>query len=326
MNWWENISYRDYKVYKDIIELHKNVPQITNQDNTIIFMKNSMSGLGSQMTIFTQNSHYAYSNINSNILYIPHYSENNRQFKYHDENHANSFFIYFTLTDIYKNRLQNTNITDWNIYFCYATTWIPNYPKFDRYSFEDYYSSNNIIFYNYFKSLFQLYNTINTIKTKYNIEYTNIPEKNYNRLIGIHLRSNMHFIDEYKHNGTIIIKDILQILKERFDKLYFNNYSIFIATDVSTYIDYCKEIFIENNSIKLYYIPEIDRIESDIYDSIPLLDNKKGIKLGFDILTECELLSKCDELWLSTSNITCILEFIGRKALDSDIHYFNKPY
>jgi hypothetical protein len=57
----------------------------------------------------------------------------------------------------------------------------------------------------------------------------------------------------------------------------------------------------------------------------PLLDDKKGVKLGFDILTECKILSECDELWLSTSNITCILEFIGRNALDSDIHYLNKP-
>ena len=177
MNWWENICYKNYKVYTDILDVYKNEPQIGSKDNTIIFMKNSMSGLGSQMTIFTQNSHYAYSTINPNILYIPHYSENNRQFKYHDENHANSFFIYFSLTDIYKNRLQNTNITDWNIYFCYATTWIKNYPVFNSYSFEDYYNNNNNIFYNYFKSLFQLYNTIDNIKHKYSIEYTNIPKK-----------------------------------------------------------------------------------------------------------------------------------------------------
>jgi len=269
MNWWENIYFKNYKVYTDIIELYKNEPQISNQDNTIIFMKNSMSGLGSQMTIFSNNSHYAYSKINSNILYIPHYSENNPQFKYHDETYANSFFIYFELTDIYKNRLKNTNITDWNIYFCYATTWIPNYPKFDRYSFEDYYSSNNNIFYNYFRSLFKLYNSIYTIKNKYNIEYTNIPDinnkHNDHKIIGIHLRSDMHYRDEYQYNRIISVKETLYKLKERFDDLYKNSYSIFIATDISTYIEYCKEIFI-NDSIKLYYIPEIDRIDSDIYD------------------------------------------------------------
>ena len=143
MDWYENIGFKNYKLYYDVIELFKNEPQISTQKNTIIFMRNSMSGLGSQLTIFSQNSHYVYTHINSNIICIPHYSENNQQFKYHDESFENSFFIYFKFIEAYKNMLNNTNIEDWNIYFCQSIFWIPNHPEFDRSTFVNFYSKNN---------------------------------------------------------------------------------------------------------------------------------------------------------------------------------------
>jgi hypothetical protein len=325
MDWYENIEFKEYKIYYDIIDLFKNEPKISTQKNTIIFMKNSMSGFGSQLTIFSQNSHYVYTHINPNIICIPHYSENNKQFKYHDERFKNSFFIYFKFIDSYKNILNNTDINDWNIYFCQSIFWIPNHPFFDRTSFNDFYSNNNNTFYEHFKSKFKLNIDINNIINTYKIQYSNLPPSDIlykKKLIGIHLRSKYHSLAEYSQFGNFDIKNILIKLKYRFDKYYNENYCIFVATDVRTYIDYCKEIFNDNGNIqKLYYIPEINRIDSENFDSIPLLEDNKGAKLGFDILMECKTLSICDELWLSTSNITCILEFIGRKACDDDIHW-----
>lgn len=335
MDWYEDIGYKKYKLYYDIIELFKNEPQIAHQQNTIIFMKNSMSGLGSQLTIFSQNSHYVYTHINPDIICIPHYSENNQQFKYHDERLNNSFFIYFKFIDTYRNMLINTNIEEYNIYFCQSIFWIPNHPVFDRSSFHDFYSKNNNIFYDHFKSKFKLIlnqtnKTIDNASQESNellsserVKYSNLPpDISYKKIIGIHLRSKYHSQVEYSKFGNFDIKNILIKLKFRFDKYYNENYCIFVATDVNTYIDYCKEIFPDNCNVqKLYYIPEINRINSEDFDSIPLLEDKKGIELGFDILTECKTLSMCDELWLSTSNITCILEFIGRKTLDDDIHW-----
>jgi hypothetical protein len=316
MLWYENINSNDYKVYHDILDLVKQVPQIYTQNNTIIFMKNSMSGLGSQITIFTQNAHFTNSCINNNIICIPHYSENNQQFKYHEEKYNNSFFLYFKLNDYYFNLLNNRelDITKWNIYFCNSITWIKCHPEFDRYSFDSFYSKQNYIFYNYFKSRFKLNNNNIFIKKPDNL--SNI------KLIGIHLRSKYHSKAEYSQFGNVDIKKILIKLKRRFDDLYKGNYSIFIATDVSIYISYCKEIFLEDSPHKkLFYIQNIDRVNTDDADSIPLLEHKKGYKLGSDILSECKILSECDELWLSTSNISCIVEFIGRNTNNDNIHW-----
>jgi hypothetical protein len=317
MDWYKTTKSIDYTVYHDVIELIKNVPQLIEQENTIIFMKNTMSGMGSQLTIFSQNSHFVQTKINKNIICIPHYSENNQQFKYHEETCINSFFLYFKLTDPYVNLIESIEKEKWNIYFCQAIFWIPNHPEFDRYSFNAFYSENNRIFYNHFKSKF----TLNILSNNY---YSSIQDNNKTtRLIGIHLRSKYHAQAEYAQFGIVNIKDVLLKLKNRFEKLYNGNYRVFVATDVSMYIDYCKEIFVDTDttSNKFLYLPEIERISTDDRDSIPFLENKKGYKLGLDIFSECKKLSECDELWLSTSNITCILEFIGRTTTDDNIHW-----
>jgi hypothetical protein len=73
-------------------------------------------------------------------------------------------------------------------------------------------------------------------------------------------------------------------------------------TDISFYIDIAKAIFTE-----VYYFENITRIgeEHDIITRLPL--DKSGYKLGSDILNECFALSLCDKIYVSNSNIVCLV-------------------
>ena len=87
---YENIPITD-KIYEDINEL---LEIIDMDDNNIINIINGNSGMGSQLTLYLQTSSYIHDR-NSKIICLPHFSNNNKNFKYHNKEYNNSFFMYF---------------------------------------------------------------------------------------------------------------------------------------------------------------------------------------------------------------------------------------
>ncbi len=61
---------------------------------------------------------------------------------------------------------------------------------------------------------------------------------------------------------------------------------------------------------KKKYLPDIKRISNE-GDSIPQLESYKGFILGKDILSECLLLSLCDHVFVSISNIPYIITLLN---------------
>lgn len=91
---YENIPINNNKIYENIESLISENKNIKTDDNIIINIINGMSGMGSQLTIFIQTQYY-FKEINEKIICLPHFSNNQYGFKYHDTKYNNSFFLYF---------------------------------------------------------------------------------------------------------------------------------------------------------------------------------------------------------------------------------------
>lgn len=289
MNNYENVSLFGEPIYKNVFELFHFHPFLKTDKETVIFFINGCSGFGSQLTLFAQNGLFV-EDYNPNIICLPYFCHNNRSFKYHEEGLYNSFFLYFDYTQIVNMKkkffVHNTQLSQ-ESFIIYSTP-MTLHPI-------------NCQYINYIKSRFQL-KIGNEVK-----EWISTIRKPEKRLVGIHIRSIAQKIAHANECGlpqTGIREQIIK-LKSKMDKLYgINNYILFIATDVSLYIDLCKEIFGLIN-----YIESIARIACE-EDSIPLLGNISGFKLGSDILYDCLALSLCDEIYVSYSNIPFIIDII----------------
>jgi hypothetical protein len=271
---YENIEIGDNTIYENVVELLDNNKNIETGNNIILNVINGRSGFGSQLTLFMQVLHYFKNVVNPNVICLPHFSNNNDNFKYHDKKHNNSFFLYF------KKKTDIVDLQNYIQYFVKVNTFsIENYPFFKgdipvmnnpmNKSFIDLFSSN----YDLKKNL-DVEKQINEIKKP---------------LIGIHIRSiaqkKAHDAD-YLNTST---KDRLLTVKNKCDKEY-GEYSIFIASDTNPNIELAKTIFND-----IYYFDNITRIDND-GDIIQSLDpHETGYKLGSDILNECFGLSMCDK-------------------------------
>jgi len=283
---YENIPCND-KIYENIDILLSNNPNIKNDKYIIINFVNGDSGFGSQMTFFMQNKCYFYE-LNKNIICLPYFNKNGNNFKYHDERFNNSFFLYF------KKKNDINNLSDYQIFFVNT-----NYINYDIVTFVIPIMSNTINkkFIENFK------NDFNIIKNDEVIFKINNLKKE-KKIFGIHIRS---IAQKKTHNNeylSISIEDRLRNLKKKIDS-ETENYNIFLATDVISYIELSKKIF-DN----IYYFDNVSRIDSE-EDSIPNIDNNDiGYKLGSDILNECLALSLCDKIFISNSNIPFIISII----------------
>jgi len=282
LNPYENIDISGLTIYHDINSLISDNENIKTESNIIINLLNGTSGMGSQLSLIMQNMYY-FKEMNPNIICLPHFSKNNDHFKYHNPKYFNSFFLYFK---------RKENILDISNYkqYCLQLGIIDSYP-----------------FFNPIAPIMQS-EPNNKYITNFNKEYDfiRLPEivDNINRLkkekplIGLHMRS---YVQKKIHQDsyiTISIKDRLTKVKEKLDSEN-KDYSIFLATDVVTYIDIAKTIF--NNDI--YYFDNITRMVDDNEDVITqLTDDQAGYKLGSDILNECLALSMCNKVYLSFSN------------------------
>ena len=285
-------DYENVKINNEITDLSTvmNINNIDKVDNIIIHIVNGYSGFGSQLTLFMHMQSYI-NNINKNIICLPHFSLNSQNFKYHDDNYNNSFFIYF------KRKIDIENLQNYKQYFV-NTKVLDNYPFFE-FSIPVISNLNNKKYIYLFIENFYYIKNKDVIKNINDIKLNNIP------LYGIHIRSIRQKQSHDNNYLSISLKDRLINLKKKIEDKN-NNYNIFIATDVNMYIDLSKEIF---NNINIEYINNIERINSE-EDSIPNI-NIKGYKVGSDILNECYALSMCDKIYVSNSNIPYIISIMN---------------
>jgi hypothetical protein len=273
---YENISITDKiyqdKIYQSIDDLINNNNHIKTDSNIIINIVNGGSGFGSQLNLFMQHSYYL-KELNPNIICLPHFSNNNQQFKYHDKNYNNSFFMY------YKRKTDITNLVDYKIYFVGVTN-LPNPVLGDN--------KTTIAFNNEFEYI----KNNSVIKSISNIKKP---------LIGIHLRSIAQKIVHESEFLSTSYSDRLLKMKEKLDN-ELKEYSVFVMTDTNDHLDLAKSIFGD-----IYYFDNVTRIDGQ-HDIMNVLSHEEsGYKLGLDILNECFALSLCDKVFLTRSNINVII-------------------
>lgn len=294
---YENYPIGKNHIYKDVYNLIEENPNIKTDNNILIYLVNWGSGFGSAMTVFMMDFLYI-NKINNNIICLPHFSKNTKNFKYHDENYNNSFFLYFK----YKEDL---DINNYKIFFCHSTPILSFEKQLPIMNNE--YTRDNILLFNNFFSLNKDVVTIsnNTVKLFEN-----------KVIIGLHLRSRAQLIvhPEENMNSNFDLKNTLLKLKEKLD-IEYNNYGVFIATDVNFYIDISKEVFND-----VYYLDFIQRINTE-EDSIEIIDDKFiGYKLGSDILNDVYCLSLCNKVYLRPSNIMYLVTILNPNI---NIEYIN---
>ena len=280
---YENLSSYGYNIYKNIDILINKNPNILIDDNILIYFINWGYGFGSALTVFMSNQ-YKLNTINDKIICLPHFSVNTDYFKYHDIKYNNSFFLYFK----YKNDI---NINDKKIYF------VKSYPT-NLFVNEIIPPMNDIINTKFIQLFNNNFNLI--INNTWRSYIMNIKKKT-NNLIGIHLRSSIrNIIENSELSSNFNLINTLIKYKNKFDSEY-DDYKIFIASDTQLYIN-------------------ISRIESED-DSVPLLNNHMGYKLGSDILNDCYCLSMCDTVYVAPSNIIFIISIINPNINMKNIEY-----
>lgn len=305
MELYENYPVNKH-VYSNIYELLDNNPNL-QKETAIIYLINWPYGFGSALTIYIQNAIFL-NKINKNLIVLPHYSNNTRNFKYHDETLNNSFFKYFKSNQVLNVDTNNMNNT--NIYFA-KTVVLANEGKM---SFQIPIKSNEINkrFVEYFL------NNYTPIVNKNVKEYINkIREANKSKpLIGIHIRSTAQKRLECNDYLEIEFENRLLDVKRKIENNY-PNAVIFIATDVELYITKMKELFgkggekeKEKEKDNVYYLDYIKRIYNE-GDSIPQLDKYKGYTLGSEIMDDCYALSLCDKIYISNSNIPFLVTLMN---------------
>lgn len=86
-------KYKPTIIYNDIGSLLSNNQNLYSEE-VIIFLINNDNGMGSNLTIIVNNLLYL-KNINPKLHVLGHFSINGYNFKYHDIQLNNSFFLYF---------------------------------------------------------------------------------------------------------------------------------------------------------------------------------------------------------------------------------------
>jgi hypothetical protein len=278
------------RVYSNIYELLDNNPNLQKQETAIIYLINWPYGFGSALIIYIQNAIFL-KRLNKNLIVIPHYSNNTRNFKYHDKTLNNSFFKYFKSNQVLT--IDNTT----NIYFA-KTVVLADEGKM---SFQIPIKSNEINkrFVEYF---LDSYTPIVNNKVKEFMDKINQSKP----IIGIHIRSIAQKRMECDGYLQVEFENRLHDVKRKIENNY-PNANIFIATDVELYITKMKELFGKDN---VYYLDYIKRIYNE-GDSIPQLDKYKGYTLGSEIMDDCYALSLCDKIYISNSNIPFLVTLMN---------------
>jgi len=275
-------------VYEHVYDLLTNQPNIQTE-KAVIFLINWPYGFGSALIIHIQNAIFL-TNLNKNLIVLPHYSNNTRNFKYHEINENNSFFTYFK-----KNDSKTVDMSV-KIYFAKAMV-LSDMPKI-TYKIPVMSDSTNK---EYIQYLLDNYTPIlnENVRT-----YIDSIRQNNKPLIGILIRSIAQKRLENNSYLTVDLDTRLQNVKQKIENLY-PHAIIFIATDVSLYIHKMKSLF-DN----VTYLDYIKRVYNE-GDTIPQLDKYKGHILGRDIMDDCYALSMCDKVYVSNSNIPFLVTMMN---------------
>lgn len=287
---YENYSKSNHHIYNNINELVYN-NDIKFKNNIVIYLLNWPCGFGSALTVFMQNMYYLLY-YNKDLIVLPHFSKNSSNFKYHEEQLNNSFFLYYK----YK---YDINLNDKVIYFSKTIPLETPHPFFSYcipLNINDY----NMKYINCFNNNFSICFPNNNI-----YDYLKLIKSKELPLIGIHIRSYAQkrcHLDEYTN---IDIQTRLIDVKDKIECKYGKKYQMFIASDVESYINLSKNIFQNINCLN------INRVNTGFIDSIPHLKIKPGYILGNEILSDCYILAHCDETYVSASNIVYIISTIN---------------
>lgn len=290
-------TYENYPVtgtvHESIYDLLNSNPHI-QKEPAIVYLINWPYGFVSALTVFIQNAIFL-NKINSNIIVLPHYSNNTRHFKYHDERLINSFFKYFK----YNNNVDMSC----KKYFAKAVV-IGDYPLMSYHIpvMSNAINKESVTFFS------KNYTPILNDDVK---KYMNSIKQKGNDLIGIHIRSISQKLIETIDYLNVDLETRLTILHRKITKNH-PNAVIFIATDVELYINTTIDLF-----GKINYLDYIKRIYNE-GDSIPQLDKYKGLLLGSNIMDDCYALSLCDKVYVSKSNIPFMITILNEKMQMED--------
>lgn len=292
MELYENhpINKHVYSCVYELLERHPNL----QHETAIIYLINWSYGFGSALTIYIQNAIFL-KRLNKNLIALPHYSNNTRNFKYHDEKLNNSFFKYFKC----KNKM-DIDVTTANIYFA-KTVVLADEGKM---SFQIPMKSSEINrrFIDYFLNH---YTPIVNNNVKEHMD--KIREANESKpVIGIHVRSIAQKMLECDGYLQIDFENRLRDVKQKIENNH-PNAVIFVATDVELYVTRMKELFGKGT---VHYLDYIKRIYNE-GDSMPQLDKYKGYELGREIMDDCYALSLCDKIYVSNSNIPFLITLMN---------------
>jgi hypothetical protein len=288
-------DYENMKVGPTFNHISELISVVHSEESVILHLVNGNSGFGSQMTLFMQNLYYFHENY-PNIICLPSFSQNAENFKYHESCYNNSFFLYFSR----KNDIED--LSKYKQYFLRLGV-IENYPFFGcKIPVMIHEPARRYI--QYFNDNYELIKRTEIMKNINNIKSR--------KRIGIHIRSLAQKRLHQNEYLEISIQDRLQKVKNQLDKVSDtrDEYSVYIITDVSSYIDVAKSVF-----SNVYYFENITRIseETDIMSSLPL--DQSGYKLGSDILNECFALSLCDKIYVSNSNILFLVSIMNPEII-----------
>lgn len=313
MLWYENI--KPTIVYDNVQTLLSENPDLHNKES-IVFCVNENSGLGSQLTLLTQNGLY-FNSINPKIHCLGCFCVNEDNFKYHDESYNNSFFLYFKY-----NKQIDTRVKYYFVLNRHDATLYPFIRPQDTDGLNVDCIDINRNYSDFFKQHFRLKigdDIINNIKA--------LKDATKKPLIGIHLRSILQIV-AHPFGRDINIIDKLKKIKVELDTKYDCQYDIFFVTDVSDYINIIVDLF-NGTTVQIYYNNFISRINNHVgekytgsggyNDSIINLEEYKGFKLGSDIIYDCLTLIHCDYYYVSVTNVAFITSFLSDN--DNGIHF-----
>lgn len=291
---YEYLPIDNNPVYNNVRELLDKNENIKTDKNAVVYLLNWPHGFGSALSVFITNAVYLH-DINPNIIVLPYWNENTTDFKYHEENYNNSFFLYF------KYIGKNVDLKTSHVYFSKTDLiggGLPVNQVIPYYS--DTSNAKNI---DYFTERFALSRHIEDLVSLDQISRHGMTN------IGIHVRSLVkHRLENPGEYSQHELDDYLKLLKENIERKHNHNYNLFIATDIHEYIDKVREIF---DNVKVYYIPFIDRGDDLDRDSMEQINENIGYKLGSDILCDCKMLSMCDKIFVRKSNVPWIVTLLN---------------
>lgn len=295
MELYENYPINKH-VYSCVCELLERHPNLQHE-TAIIYLINWSYGFGSALIMYIQNAIFL-KRFNKNLIVLPHYSNNTRNFKYHDDTLNNSFFKYFKC----KNNME-IDVTTANVYFA-KTVVLADEGKM---SFQIPIKSNEINerFVDYFSNHYTPIVNNNVKEYMDKIRETNKSKP----VIGIHIRSIAQKMLECNGYLQTDFENRLRDVKQKIENKY-PNAVIFIATDVELYVTKMKELFGKDKENNVYYLDYIKRIYNE-GDSIPQLDKYRGYTLGSEIMDDCYALSLCDKIYVSNSNMPFLITLMN---------------